>query len=190
MCLPAVAIGALATVPTIIQHRAATKAAKSQAQQLSQNALVQTEFDMGALKTRTYQEDTRITLESIRRLRQGLRERGALTARLADAGVGGSSTLRDAIASVIQEEEELGTIETKRSFMRSQAYREREAIHMGYAQQRGQAQSVWDSRPSWVSTGLEMMGSYASGYGIGLKLQERRSEAKAAQDNMADVPKR
>ena len=166
MCTPAI-FTALSMYSTYNNIKAQNKRLQAESTLLATNAAEQSKMDLKAIKMRTTQEDVRITLEQIRRYRQGMRERGTLMARLSDAGVSGGTTIRDAIASVIQEESDIGSIETKRDWMHTQALIEQEGAIGRAKGQLSQSQNIMDSQTGGFATGLQLIGSGISGMSQG-----------------------
>lgn len=77
------------------------------------------------LDEQEYQESLQSSQQKMQRIRQGIRERGELSAIAAESGVKGRSVSRDAIASAIWQAEDVGTIETNLGFTKNQIARER-----------------------------------------------------------------
>lgn len=174
MCTPAtIAMTTLSMATSLVGIKGKNKALTSQAQQMAAMAQKQTAVDLNTLDIRQAQEGARITLEQLRRIRQGTRERGTLQVRLADAGVAGGSTLRDVVASVIQEDQDLGSLETGRTWMEQQMNLEKQgAIARGQSQV-NQAQSLLGQRTSGVSGVLQLIGAGVSGYSQGRMLEPK-----------------
>lgn len=174
MCTPAtIAMTTLSTATSLMGIKSKNKALTSQAQQMALAGAQQAQMDLDVLETRRAQEGTRITLEQLRRIRQGTRERGTLQTRLADAGVAGGSTLRDVITSVIQEDQDLGSLETGRDWMDEQiTLEQRGALARGQSQI-NQAQGLLSQRTSGVSGVLQLIGAGVSGYAQGQMLEPK-----------------
>jgi len=156
---------------TLSGIRSQNQALTSQAQQMAAGAIRQTQSDLDLLELRKSQVSTTITLEQVRRMRQGQRERSTLAARLADAGVAGGTTVRDAVASVIQEETDLATLETKKEWNVNQLLMEqREAVTRGQSQI-NQAQGLLSQRTQAGPGVLQLIGAGLSGYSTGKQLE-------------------
>lgn len=160
------------------------QALSSQAQAAASTAEAQTRSDTKILQQRGFQESARITLEQVRRYRQGARERATTVARLGDAGVAGGSTVRDAITSVIQESLDIHTLETNRTWeMEQNILEQRAAVVRGQSQinQAGtllnQAGTILDQRTSTGAGVLQMIGAGVSGYSQGKMLEPSRPVA-------------
>lgn len=147
------------------------KSLTSQAQQVASGAVKQTQSDLDILTTRGEQISSTITLDQIRRIKQGTRERSTLQARAADSGVAGGSSVRDTVASIIQEELDLSTLDTQRDWSLAQNELEkREAITRGQSTL-NQAKSILGQRTSGVSGVLQLIGAGISGYSQGKMLE-------------------
>ena len=151
-----------------------TKTAYANALATAQAAKVQTEANMAAIGVRQAQESNRITVEQVRRFAQGRRERASLAARAADAGIVGGSLERDAIASLIQEEIDVGILEANKDMTLSQLEAEKQGEYMKGQSAIGQAQSEIDSVPGTASNVLELISSGVSGYMTGKSLEPRK----------------
>ena len=170
MCTPHVfAVTSMAS--TLMQIKSTNKGLTSQAQQLGVMAQRQTASDLALLQTRGYQEGARITLEQVRRYRQGVRERATLASRLGDSGVAGGTTLRDAVASVIQEAMDVGTLETSKDWATQQNILEqRAAVYRGQSTV-NQAQGMLDQRTTTGPGMLQLISAGVSGYSQGKMLE-------------------
>ena len=164
---------------TLSGIRSQNQALSSQAQQMAAGAVRQTQSDLDLLELRKSQVSTMITLEQVRRMRQGQRERSTLAARLGDAGVAGGTTVRDAVASVIQEETDLATLETKKEWNVNQLLMEqREAVTRGQSKI-NQAQGLLSQRTQAGPGVLQLIGAGLSGYSTGKQLEPMFVGSKA-----------
>jgi len=139
---------------------------------MAAQAQQQLRHDQATIELRRAQESDSITLEQVRRFRQGLRERGTMVVRLGDSGVAGGSTLRDTITSVIQEESDVGTMEHRKSVGDAQLQLERRGAEVRALSQLGKSQDVY--RSGQVSTGagvLQLISAGVSGYSMGKQLE-------------------
>jgi hypothetical protein len=66
--------------------------------------------------SRQFQENTRVIQEQFERKRQGVRERSKLNALIGESGVSGGSSVRQLVTSFIQEDIDLGVIDTNKEF--------------------------------------------------------------------------
>lgn len=146
------------------------KALTSQAQSMADSAITQVKSDLNVLGTRKTQVSDQITLEQVRRIRQGARERGTLQTRLADAGVAGGTTIRDTVASVIQEDIDLGTLDTKRDWAIQQIELEKRGAVARGQSEINKAQSLLGQRTSGTAGVLQLIGAGISGYSQGKQL--------------------
>jgi hypothetical protein len=170
MCTPYV-LAASSMMSTLAGIKAQNKGLTSQAAQMGAMAQRQTASDIALLQTRGFQEGARITLEQVRRFRQGVRERGTLASRLGDSGVAGGTTLRDAVASVIQEEMDVGTLETSKDWATQQNILEqRAAVYRGQSTV-NQAQGMLDQRTTTGPGMLQLISAGVSGYSQGKMLE-------------------
>lgn len=124
---PGIILGLLSAFGAKNSIEAQSEQMTSQALGLIQASTAQAMSDLDLLSLREAQEADAITLEQVRRTRQGTRERGALASRLADSGVTGGSTVRDAVTSVIQELTDVSTWEHRKRTMRLQSTAEKQA---------------------------------------------------------------
>lgn len=147
------------------------KTLTSQAQGLATQAATQVRSDLSVLSLREQQAGSQISLEQVRRFRQGVRERGTLASRLADSGVGGGTSIRDAVASVIQEEQDVATLETNRTWMESQSALEKKAAVTRGQSAINQSQGLLDQRTTGVGGVLQLIGAGVSGYSQGTMLE-------------------
>lgn len=154
----------------LMEIRGTNKTLTSQAQGLATQAATQVRSDLSILNLREQQTGSQISLEQVRRFRQGVRERGTLASRLADSGVGGGTSIRDAVASVIQEEQDVATLETNRTWMESQSELEKKAAVTRGQSGINQAQGLLDQRTTGTSGVLQLIGAGVSGYSQGTML--------------------
>ncbi len=177
MCTPAtIAMTTLSTATSLMGIKAKNKALSSQAQQMALAGAQQTRMDLDVLETRRAQEGTRITLEQLRRIRQGTRERGILQTRLGDAGVAGGSTLRDVVTSVIQEDQDLSSLETGRDWMDEQITLEKRGVIARGQTQINEAQGLLNQRTSGTYAVLQLIGAGVSGYSQGRMLEPNKHD--------------
>ena len=171
MCTP-VALGGFMALSSIMstgmqikgRNQQLTEAARSQAG----SAVEQTQADYQQLELQRDQERTKITVEEYRRLRQGERERGMLSAKLADAGVGGGSTLRDAVASQIQQDIDMGTLENNFGSTSAEISNQKNASYYKGRAQVNDAQSKLNTRTGGAATVLSLIGAGVQGYSSGV----------------------
>lgn len=172
---------------TLAQIRGSNQAATSQAIALGEQARRQTTSDLALLQTRGYQESAKITLDQVRRYRQGLRERSTIGARLADAGVAGGTTLRDAVASVIQEESDVATMETQKDWQRQQNVMEQKAAVVRGQSRVNEAQGLLESRTQAGPGVLQLISAGISGYSQG-KMLEPMFSGNSGFNALRDTP--
>lgn len=174
MCTPSAGpILALANVAsTLTAMKAQGLQTAYAAQALAQQAQQQLKVDQATIELRRAQSSDNITLEQVRRFSQGLRERGIMSARLADAGVAGGSTLRDAVTSVIQEETDVGTIERRKQIQDAQLIMERRGAEVRAESQLNKAQDIYRSGKTPTGAGvLQLLAAGVSGYATGKQLE-------------------
>ena len=185
MCTPAA--GILLAVTSMAQQGLAIQATNQQigaaAQTRVTNAAAQTRADLTAIEKRKAQVSEAITLDQVRRYAQGRRERSTLAARLADAGISGGSTVRDAVASVIQEEMDVGTLEVEEQWQQEELTgREVSAVNR-YKSAVNASRAEMDSQVTGLPGVLSMVSAGVSGYATGRRLQPRNTDWKGAPVN-------
>lgn len=123
----------------------------------AQNAVAEATFKYSQLVEREY-EDTVARMQQVtQRGREGMRERGRLTAELADqAGESNTLAQRIAIASEIQEQEDIGAIKTEQDFMLAQGQFERTGIDLSTKARLAESKALAATQiPPWL-TALQM----------------------------------
>ena len=171
MCSPTALIVGMSVGSSLMGIRAQNQAATSQAQALAGMAQAQVRSDLDILSVRQAQESTTISLEQVRRMRLGQRERGMMAARMADTGVGGGTTLRETVASVISEEVDIGTMETQRGWIHDQTVLDKRAAVVRGQSTMNQAQGMLDSRTSGAGGLLHLLSAGVSGFSQGRLLE-------------------
>ena len=151
--------------------RAKNKQLTSQAQAAADASVTQANRDLSVLSLRQKQESDKITLDEVRRFRQGARERGSMAAVLGDAGVAGGSTLRDAVTSFIQEDMDVGTLEASKGDINDQLLLEKQGVIARGKSGVNQAQSLLNQRTSGTAGVLQLIGAGVSGYSQGKRLE-------------------
>ena len=131
----------------------------------------QTASDLALLQTRGLQESTKITMDQVRRYRQGARERATISSRIADAGVGGGTTVRDAVASVIQQEADIGTLETSKEWSKNQNIIEQRGAVVRGQSRINEAQSLLNQRTTTGPGVLQLISAGVSGFSQGKMLE-------------------
>lgn len=170
MCT-AIALGGFMALSTMmsqglsIQGQNAQLGASAQAQ--TQAARLQTQADYDQLELRKAQEHKKITVEQYRRLRQGERERGMISAKVADSGTYGGSNLRDTIASSIAQDIEQGTLENNLGAFDAEVANQKNASYYRGLSVRNQAQSKVNSRMGQMPTVLSLIGAGLGGFSTG-----------------------
>jgi hypothetical protein len=182
MCTP-VAAGIVMGVTSMASQ---AMAIKSQQQSMGQeaavnaaNAVAEARATMASLQVRRKQEATRVSLDQVRRYAQGRRERSTILTRSADALGGGASTVRDMVASVIQEEIDLGTLETSKEWADNQLVQEQIGAANRAVSGISQSQAHLDSRPGGFASVLQVIGAGVSGYSQGVSLGQGMSSGRA-----------
>ena len=156
---------------TLMEIKAKNKQLTNQAQATANAAVAQTSRDLSVITVRQKQESDKITLDQVRRYRQGTRERGAMSATLGDAGVAGGSTLRDAVTSIIQEDMDVGTLEASKGDTNDQLLLEKQgAIARGQSGVNS-AQSMLNQRTDGTTGILQLISAGVSGYSTGKRLE-------------------
>lgn len=172
MCTPtAAALVALNMGSSLMGIQAKNAAASSQATAMAGVAVAQTRGTLAQINLREKQESDKVTLEQVRRMRQGIRERSTIASRAADSGIAGGSTLRDAVASVIQEEQDIATLETNKEWISQQMALEKQGAVARGQSQVNQAQGILDSRTSGLGGVLDVLSAGVSGYAMGQRLE-------------------
>ena len=171
MCSPTALIVGMNVGSSLMGIQGQNQAATSQAQALAGMAQAQVRSDLDILTARQTQESATITLEQVRRMRLGQRERGMVAARMADTGAGGGTTLRETVASVISEEVDIGTMETQRGWMHDQAVLEKRGAIVRGQSTINQAQGMLDSRTSGAGGLLHLISAGVSGFAQGRRLE-------------------
>ena len=171
MCTASLVMAGFSMGSTLAGIQSKNKGLTTQAQQLASLASRQVRSDLDALELQRQQKSSQITLEQVRRLRQGLRERSTIASRLADSGVAGGTTVRDAVASVIQEEMDVATLETNKSWVDAQSSLEKRAAVARGQSQINQAQGLLDQRQSTGASVLQLISAGVSGYSQGAMLE-------------------
>ena len=171
MCSPTALIVGMNVGSSLMGIQGQNQAATSQAQALAGMAQAQVRSDLDILTARQTQESTRITIEQVRRMQQGVRERATIATRVADSGIGGGSTLRDAVANTIMESTDVGTLETSREWMKDQMVLEKRGAVVRGQSTMNQAQGMLDSRTSGAGGLLHLISAGVSGYAQGQRLE-------------------
>lgn len=156
---------------TLAQIRGGTKQLTSNARALAGQVVQQTRSDIDLLQLQGYQTGAKITLDQVRRYRQGARERSTISARTADAGVGGGTTIRDAVASVIQQESDVATMETQKDWALNQNIMEQKAAVVRGQSRVNEAQSMLNQRTGTGPGVLQLISAGVSGYSAGKQLE-------------------
>lgn len=160
---------------TLAGIRSQSSQAAHQAAAVAAAAQQQVRSDQAIIELRRAQTSDNITLEQVRRMRQGQRERGVISARLGDAGVAGGSTLRTAVASAIQEDEDIGTLGHKGATADAQLNLERRGAEVRALSQLGKAQDIYQQGQTSVGAGvLQFISAGVSGYSTGKRLEPIR----------------
>ena len=144
----------------------------------AQNAVAEATFKYNQLVEREY-EDTIARMQQVtQRGREGMRDRGRLTAELADqAGESNTLAQRIAIASEIQEQEDIGAIKTEQDFMVAQGQFERLGIDLSTKARLAESKALAATRiPPWL-TALQMG---VSGYSTWTSMNPRRPAASVS----------
>lgn len=154
-----------------LQIQGANRALSTQAQALVTGAVKQGRADIRALNLRKTQTANAITLDQVRRYAQGRRERGTLVSRVADAGVSGASSVRDVVASVIQEEMDIGTMEAQKGMALGQLDMEKLGVKAQVETQVNKARSLVAQQSTGLSSVLGIISAGVSGYATGKQLE-------------------
>lgn len=183
MCSPTALIVGMSVGSSLMGIQGQNQAATSQAQALAGMAQAQVRSDLDILTQRTYQESAKITMEQVRRMRQAEREKAVVATRVADSGLGGGSTLRDAVALSIQEMMDVGTLETSRDWMKDQMVLEKRGAVVRGQSTMNQAQGMLDSRTSGAGGILHLISAGVSGYAQGQQLERMKVGGKKGGSN-------
>lgn len=150
------------------------------AQARANAAVAQTKQDLSVLTLRQKQESDKITLDQVRRYRQGMRERGSMAATLGDAGIAGGSTLRDAVTSVIQEDMDVGTLEASKGDITGQILLQKQGAIARGQSGINEAQSMLNQRTGGLAGTLQLISAGVSGYSQGKMLEPMFSGSSGA----------
>ena len=154
-----------------LQIKANNRALAAQAQSIVTGAVKQGRADIRMLNLRQTQTADAITLDQVRRYSQGRRERGTLVARVADAGVSGASSIRDVVASVIQEDMDIGTMEAQKKATIGQLNMEKLGVKAQVESQVNKARSLVNQQTTGLSSVLGIISAGVSGYATGKQLE-------------------
>jgi len=120
---------------------------------------------------RLNQESKAITLEQVRRSRQGARERSSIQAAAAESGLYGGSQQRAEIASIIQEAEDISILESNRDAAIEQTEATKLGIKAEGQSRLNEAKGIAESAPTGLEMGLTLLGDGMAGYSQGERLE-------------------
>ena len=189
MALPFV-MALLSMGSTLAGIRSQNSALTSQAQAVASNTTRQVQSSIDLLELQKSQRSTAITLDQVRRYRQGERERSTLVSRLADSGVAGGTTVRDAVSSVIQEELDLGTLETQKQWEEAQVEQQKRSVIAEGQSQLNQAQGLLSQRTQAGPGVLQLIGAGISGYSQGKMLEPTQVRTSGIQRTSSSIRSR
>lgn len=167
-------------VLSIFQGVSTSLAIRGKNQQLTDQAVAEAnyavkdaEYKNQRLNVRQSQEQEGISLEQVRRARQGRRERSALGVRLSEAGVYGGSSAREEIASMIQEHEDIQILDRNKDLIAENTAASKLSVKAEGQTRLNQANATLKSRTPAGLTALSIFSSAASGYLQGQSLEIR-----------------
>lgn len=170
MCTAA-AVGGFMALSSVFTQSMAIQAQNQmlteQAQIKAQYAVDKARADYSQLELRRQQENTRITVEQYRQMRQGLRTNAKSSVRLADAGVYGGSTLRDVVANSIETQLNEGTLENNLNMTEAEISNKELSVYNQSQSLRNEAQSSLNKRTGQTATVLGLIGTGLSAYSSG-----------------------
>lgn len=145
----------------------------NQAKSEAEYAIKDAEAKNQRLNVRQLQEQEGISLEQVRRARQGRRERASLGVRLSEAGVYGGSSARAEIASMIQEHEDMQILERNKDLVEENTAASKLAVKAEGQTRLNRAGAILESRTPPGLAALSIFSSAASGYLQGQSLEIR-----------------
>jgi hypothetical protein len=176
MCPPAVAIGAVTAVSSAFQvyqqgqaMKANVKAEETRHQMEVERAQRDAEMKRAMLDQQALEANQELQLDRERLALEGLRERGAIKASGAEAGLGGVSQIRSFLASNISEDmaQASQNINEQNQLFRNQA--EQSGININYQDRvQNSAISVQNAKRQRVGA-LDYLGAGLSGVGAGVR---------------------
>ena len=147
----------------IMQQQQQAKAQNEYAVKMAQNAAQAAQVDYQAMNARIMQENQKTALDEFERQRQGLRERSKILVAAGEAGLSGTTPMREVQNSLMQAGYDVGIMETSQENMQYQARLEKQKIWTDAKSRTQQAKSMLTKGPSALSlvgAGLSAIGSF------------------------------
>lgn len=181
MALAGVVLGTMSGLSTALQIGGKNEQLTNQAVAEADYAIKDAEYKNQRLNVRQSQEQESISLDQLRRARQGRRERSSLGARLSEAGIYGGSTARSEIASLIQEHEDIQILDRNKELLAENTAASKLSVKAEGETRLNRSQALLNERTSGGMAALSIFSSAASGYFQGQGLQIRGTGATSNQ---------